>query len=148
LSCFFVPSHFISSRTIGEEVYCNYQKELKTAYTTRVVCDTADLLCGYQTLWPTARDASNITTLRVVGNMAYIEAKGEEQPEPTVHEMPVVTTGPDISLFLNCRYMLDFLKATKAKVITIELSKPECSVLLRPQNEATVYAVMPMSPNR
>jgi DNA polymerase-3 subunit beta len=144
----FSDSHVTVVYRPMEGTYYNYQKALNTIGTTRVVCDTADLLCAYQTVWPIARDASNITTLRIAGNMAYIEAKTTEQPEPTVHEMPVVTTGPDITLFLNCRYMLDFLKSTKAKGITIELSTPGCSVFLRPQNEATVYAVMPMSPNR
>jgi DNA polymerase-3 subunit beta len=131
-----------------EGTYPKYQNSIPETWTTRVVCDTSELLSAYQTVWPVARDVSNISRLHIRGDRASVEAQAEEQPEPTIHEIPVVITGPDTTVLLNCHYMLDFLSKTSAGEVTIELTKPECPVLLQPQHEATRYVLMPMSPNR
>ena len=132
--------------------YPNYSNALPASYTSRVVCDTADLLSGYQTIWPVAKDSSNISKLRIEGGMAFVEASAEGQPEPTVHEVPALVSGPDTQSILNCQYMLDFLKVTRTPEVAIELTKPERPVVLHPRNDGsggeTEYVVMPMSTNR
>lgn len=132
--------------------YPNYTSALPTSHSTRVVCDTAELLSGYQTVWPVAKDSSNISKLRIEGGMAFIEASTEGQPEPTVHEVPTLVSGPDTHSILNCQYMLDFLKVTKTPEVAIELTRPERPVVLRPRNDGiggeTEYVVMPLSTNR
>ncbi|GCE31974.1 DNA polymerase III subunit beta [Dictyobacter alpinus] len=135
-----------------EGTYPNYEGALPKSYSTRVVCDTAELLSGYQTIWPVAKDSSNIAKLRITGDTAFIEASAEEQPEPTVHEIPAIVSGPDTHALLNCQYMLDFLKATKASEVVIEMTTPARPVVARPcyegPGEQTIYIVMPMTPNR
>ena len=149
-----VEVRFASENTVvhlrpKEGTYPNYRDDMPKTWTTRMVCDTAELLSAYQTVWPVARDASNISRLHISRDRASIEASTEEQQEPTVHEIPAVTTGPDTTVLLNCKYMLDFLlKEKDTKAIVMEVTKPVWPVLLRVDGEETRYVVASMNPNR
>jgi DNA polymerase-3 subunit beta len=131
-------------------IYPNYVGMIPKMADTSVICETAELLSGYKAVWPVAKDASNITRMRVAGNMVYIEAKREEQAESTAHEISATRSGPDIQVILNGQYMLDFLKVTKSPEVIIELTKPGRPVLFRPTGGGVEarYVVMPMSSNR
>lgn len=130
----------------------NYRNIIPNDCQTRVVCETADLLSGCKAILPVAKEASNVSTLRIAGNMASIEARSEIQPEPTVHEMDALIAGPDISINLDCQYLLDFLKATSAPEVAIELTIPRRPALFLPRGEKaggeTRYVLMPMHINR
>ena len=132
--------------------YPNYNDALPTSYRTRIVCKTTELLSGYQAIWPVARNADNVSTLRIEGGMTFVEASMEGQPKPTVHEVPALVSGPDTHMLLNCQYMLDFLKTTKALEVEIELATPGRPIVLRSRNdelgEQTEYVVMSMRTNR
>ncbi|GHP00632.1 DNA polymerase III subunit beta [Reticulibacter mediterranei] len=149
--CFTTETTTILLRPI-EGTYPNYRGIVPKGWDTRLVCATAELLRGYQALLPVAKDASNITTLRVVEDKAWIEATAEGLPEPTVHEVSGGVTGPTVQTILNCQYMLAFLKATKAPEVAIELTSSARPVVARPlggvPGEETLYVVMPMSVNR
>lgn len=135
-----------------EGIYPNFTQTIPRNPTTRSKCDVAHLRSGYQAIWPVAKDAGNCTTLYLAGERLTIEAKTDEQPEPTVHEISAVTEGPDVHAILNCQYMLDFLKATTATHVVIGVTSPNRPVSVRPHMEEnageTVYVIMPMTRNR
>jgi DNA polymerase III sliding clamp (beta) subunit (PCNA family) len=132
--------------------YPNYRTKFPAEWKTRAVCATADLLSGYQAVWPVAKDANNVTKLRIAGNIAFIEAQKENQPEPTVHEVPAKVAGPDAQILLNCQQVVDFLRATKAAKVAIEMTEHPGQMVLFRSNDGgegkTRYGVMPLTLNK
>lgn len=134
-----------------EGSFPNYRSIIPKECQTRVVCETADFLSGCRAIWPVAKESSNLVTLRIAGNMVCIEARSEAQPEPTVHEMDALIAGPDITINLNCQYLLDVLKVTSAPEVAIELTGPKNPVLFLPRGEEegeTRHAMTAMHVNK
>ena len=68
-----------------------------------------------------------------------------EKPESKVLLVEASTEGPEVTIVLHAKRVLDFLNATLAKNISIELTSSDSCVLFRPlESELYRYILMPM----
>ncbi|MBA2681114.1 MAG: hypothetical protein H0U76_22290 [Ktedonobacteraceae bacterium] len=98
---------------------------------TRVVCETANLLMTIDAIATAAREHADLINIHIQGTKLMVEVPDESVP--AIGEVPLVTAdGPDISVGIDASRLLAMLKKLRASQVALEFNEqPKQPVVLR-----------------
>ncbi|MGH2441897.1 MAG: DNA polymerase III subunit beta [Chloroflexota bacterium] len=133
-----------------EGTYPNLRQIIPTAFGTKVVVTTGDLLKATKMASFFARDTSNAITMDIVagdeaGVGSIVVSGGAAELGDDRGEIDAVVSGANIRLQFNSRYVSDVLGVLQSEQVGLEISGANSAAVFRPIDaEDYTHIIMPM----
>lgn len=133
----------IVGRLINGE-FPNYTRVIPKNHRTKVIIDKEDFLQKARLASVFARENANIIKIRVENGKMEITAKSAGVGEGNILA-DVEQEGEDNEIAFNVKFVLDFLKNTEGKTVTMELSSPiEPALFTTDDDPNFLHVIMPV----
>jgi len=143
---FFEIGACVLTSRILEGTFPNFEKVIPVGNDKIVEFDRAELTTALNRVSVLANERSKAVRLGVKDGNAEISSRNPEMGD-AIEAIPVEYRGDGIEIGFNAKYLLDFLSATGADRILIELKDEVTQGVLRPAGDGSkdyTYVVMPM----
>ncbi|HLZ63442.1 MAG TPA: DNA polymerase III subunit beta [Ktedonosporobacter sp.] len=141
-----------------EGTFPNFRQIIPKEYTTRAVVETKEFAAAVKTVTPFARDASNITRVKLNGGdgegveagagTLTIEATAEDVGS-NVSTINAAVDGPEQQIIFNVKYLSEVLAIIGTPEVAIEITSSARPGVIKPVGPSDyTYIIMPMSNNR
>ena len=131
------------SRLIEGE-YPDYEKVIPSENSIRLTIETQRLLSVVKRIGTMANPKTLGLMMETAGDVLKVKASTPEYGEG-YEETQVKKEGDDISIGLNAHYLMDILKATDKKEMTLSMSDPFKPILMKPVgDDSYLCVIMPM----
>ena len=140
---FLVDGVVMVSRLI-EGQFPNYERAIPTSYDRKLTMSTDEFLSRVRRASIVAKESASRIILRAEGDKLIITAQSGDVGE-AYEELDIVKEGEDIEIAFNAKYLIEFLSVVGTEGVSMELTGPLNSGLVRPVGtEDYTYVLMPM----
>jgi DNA polymerase-3 subunit beta len=137
-----------------EGTFPNFRGIIPKEHVTSAIVDTKEFAAAVKSVAPFARDASNITRVKIEGSTdaeggtMTLEATAEDVGS-NVSTVNTTVDGPEQQIIFNVKYLSDILSVIDTPQVALELTSGARPGVIRPVGSADYfYTIMPMSSNR
>lgn len=135
-------THIVASLVDGQ--FPNVEEVLKRPYAQKISLTTQAFSKAIKRVSLVALDKSNTITLQVKKNLMTLSAHTPELGDAS-DDLEIAYEGPEITILLNYRYILDALKVISGDRFTLGMNDAASAVCLIPQAvEEGTHIVMPI----
>lgn len=129
-----------------EGQYPDYQQIIPTVSKTRVIIERTELVRAAKMASLFSKTGINDINLDFpAGKNQLIISSISSQTGENITTLPAKTSGPDNSIVLNFRYLLDGLNNIDSEMVKLEIIDANTPCLLRPEKENDyLYIIMPI----
>lgn len=122
-----------------------YQKVLPVKTTTKIEVDALEFLKNIKAVSIFARDQANIIIFDFNKDSVTIKPKGQKGETSFAKQEIISFEGEVVKIAFNYRYVLDFLSASNAKKIIIELTTPLSPAVFKiDDRQEYLHVIMPL----
>lgn len=133
----------LSSRLI-EGQFPTWDRIIPTEFQNRSTLDRQELLKALKLAAVFAKDAANVVKMETKSNQIKLSSEAKELGQQQT-EVEAQTTGVDIVIAFNSKFLIDALSAVSSAQILIEFSGNLSAALIKPVGEEGLeYVVMPI----
>jgi len=126
-----------------ESQFPDYKQVIPSEYTTQATVTVKDLRRACVVTRIFARDAAEIARITIGENVLAIVARSEIGDNKA--EIDAEVNGGELTFAINVKYLLETLSVIRSEKVIIETTTAASPVVFRPDGEATVHVIMPMS---
>ncbi|MFP3904145.1 MAG: DNA polymerase III subunit beta [Armatimonadota bacterium] len=127
-----------------EGQFVNYPKVIPEGGDRIVTAERGALISTLERALVVARDDANRVVIRTSDGTMTVTAESQDIGKAE-EELPVKVEGKDAEIAFNAQFLLAMLNAVQAEEISMELSGPLNSGLIRPaEDDSYLYVLMPM----
>lgn len=123
----------------------NYERVIPKDAERKITASAKEFAAALRRVAIVARKNAEKAIFRTQGDVIIITAESPEVGKAH-EEVPISMEGPDIEIAFNVRYLIEALGAIDSETITLELTQPLSSGVLKAEgDEDWLYVVMPMA---
>ncbi len=143
LAAFFRETHLVTRLIDGQ--YPDYRQIIPASFSTAIITDRAALVNALKATGIFSYTTHSVSLAYDSGNQQIRISASSHDVGESVVEVPAQIDGPEGTVLLNYRYVLDVLQAVASEQVVIKVVNDTAPVVFAPQGQQDyLYLVMPI----